>query len=89
MREPRVFRAVRDADRRFVEDDVNAFHDFPDGVQVADVTLDEGDFPAGEGRFEVLVAAPRQVVQDHDFLETFRDQGIGDVGTDESGAAGD
>ena len=41
VREPRILGAMRDADRGFVEDDVDAFHRVADDVRIADVAFDD------------------------------------------------
>lgn len=84
-----IFGALRDSDRGFVEDDVDAVHDVADVLSVPDVAFDEGDFAGSAGGVEVLHAAAGEVIEDDDFFEAVGDELVGDVGTDQAGAAGD
>ncbi len=45
--------------------------------------------PEAMRRLEVLPAAAREVVEDDDLLEALGDQSVGDVRSDQAGAAGD
>jgi hypothetical protein len=73
--------------RRHVQADVGAIHAFEDEVLVADRPFDELDQTRLEGLLDVLHAAGAEVVQDHDLVASC-DEGIDQVGADETGTAG-
>ena len=84
MSESRGFGALRDTNRRFVEHDVDAFHGARHQVHIADVAVDDRHFARRECRFEILAATARQIVQNDDLAESFGDQPVGDVRSDQS-----
>ena len=70
-----------------VEDGVDAFAGFREGFRVAEVGGVDLDF-AGDGR-EVCAGAGVEVVEAADFVLAAVDEGLGEVGADEAGDAGD
>jgi hypothetical protein len=77
MGQPWVFRALGDPNRRLVEDNINAFHGFPHGLRVPNVTFHQSHATARHRRLEILMPAASEVVQHDDFLAPIRDQTIG------------
>jgi hypothetical protein len=87
--EGRLFRALGDAQRSLMEDDVNAVHHVGDQSAIAHVTLDDGDASTSAGSGQILTAAANKVVQHDDLAHTVIQQLIGDVRANEAGTAGD
>jgi hypothetical protein len=74
-----VFRALGNPNRRLVKDNVNAFHGFPHGLRVPDVTFRQRHATARHRRLEILMPAASEVVEHDDFLAPIRDQAVGNM----------
>ena len=85
--EPRLFRALGDADRGLVENDVDPVESFRQKVGIANIPIDDLEAKPGGGVAQVLPAPPHEIVQDHDFARLLLRDEIGDVGADKAGAA--
>ena len=81
--------ALRDPDRRLVEDQVLTGGDVAEQVTVAHVALDELHAAGGERVREVLAASAHQVVQDDHPRRSRVEQLVDDRGADGAGSAGD
>jgi hypothetical protein len=66
--------------------DIDAFHDISDEFGIAHVAFDERQLSGGSGGFEILPPSSGEIVKDDDLLVSLKDQSIGDVGPNQSGA---
>ena len=87
--QPGLLRALRDADGRLVEDDVDALGQLVDERAIADVSVDHLHGAVGLGPCEVVAPPPDEVVQDHDVAGAGLDDEITQVRSDRAGAARD
>jgi len=74
MGEPRVFRALGDSNRRFVENDVNAFHGSTDEIEVADIALYNRHLAGRDRGFEIVASSAGQVIEHNNLFDAFRHQ---------------
>ncbi len=87
-REPRLLRALRDADRGVMEEHVDAGHQLVHERPVADVALDELDGAVGARPVEVLPPPADEVVQHDDLVRAGEHQLVDHVGPDRPAAPG-
>src|SRR5207245_8303184 len=69
-----------DSDGGLVKDDIDAFHHLPDEFYVPHIAIDKGYLARRKGGFEILPAPSSKVIQNDNFLITFGNQPIGDIG---------
>ena len=81
--------ALRQSDRRQVEQEVDPLHGLSESGAIPNVGLNERDLTLSASAGQILDAATAQIIEDDDFAGAGADEQIGDVRANEPGAAGD
>jgi hypothetical protein len=87
--QPRLLGALRDADRRLMEDTVHVTDVVGDDGPIANVADGNGEAARRVCLREILLAAANEVVEDNDLVRTTGEKLVDDRGTDRAGAPGD